>query len=251
MVTLESRDSQTNAGMLEGASPNTQLVCAWSGTAMIVLLGIGLFGSGLFPPMSPRNTPVQVAHFYGEHTGRLRAGLVLAFAGCALWGPFLSAITTQLRRIRNISSVLARTQAMASTLGWVFLAMPLVFFLVCAYRPGRDPAVLQGLNDLAWLTLNMPFVPFTVLTLVIGVAILQDTARQPIFPRWFGYLNLWCALLFAPAGLMPFFKTGTLDWRGLISMWLGFAVFGVWMVAGSWTLDRAIRRQALEEGVVQ
>jgi hypothetical protein len=216
---------------------------------MIVVAGIGLFGSGLFPPMSPQDTPHQVAAFYGHHTVRLRIGLVLAFGAFGLCGPFLAAITTQLRRIRNISPVLARTQAMSSALGWTFLAMPLIFFLVAAFRPDRNPDVLQGLNDLAFLTFLMPFAPFCVLVVAIGVAVLQDSAAEPILPRWFGYLNLWCALLFAPPAMMPFFKTGPLDWRGLISLWLGFAAFGAWLVAGSWTLDRAIRRQAHEAGI--
>jgi hypothetical protein len=227
-------------------SPRTQLVCAWSGTAMIVLAAIGLFGSGLFPPMSPQATPQQVANFYADDTDRLRAGLLLAFSAFGLCGSFLSAMTTQLRRIRNISPVLARTQAMSSAVGWAFLAIPLIFFLAAAFRPDRDADVLQGMNDLAFLTFLMPFAPFTLLVLVTGIAVLQDADREPILPRWYGYLNLWCALLFAPAGLMPFFKTGPLDWRGLISLWLGFAAFGLWLVVSSWTLDRAIRRQALE-----
>jgi hypothetical protein len=216
---------------------------------MIVLAGIGLFGSGLFPPMSPQATPQQVANFYAEDTDRLRAGLLLAFTAFGLCGPFLSAITTQLRRIRKISPVLARTQAMASAVGWAFLAIPLIFFLAAAFRPDRDADVLQGMNDLAFLTFLMPFAPFTLLALVTGVAVLQDPSREPTLPRWYGYLNLWCALLFAPAGLMPFFKTGPLDWRGLISLWLGFAAFGLWLVLSSWTLDRAIRRQAREADV--
>jgi hypothetical protein len=234
--------------LVNQASPLTQLVCAWSGTAMIVLAGIGLFGSGLFPPMSPQATPQQVAHFYGDDTALLRAGLVLAFAAFGLCGLFLAEITTQLRRIPNISPVLARAQSMSSAVGWVFLAMPLIFYLAAAFRPDRNPDVLQGLNDLAFLTFLMPFAPFCVLVGATGVAVLQDAGREPVFPRWYGYLNLWCALLFAPAGLMPFFKTGPLDWRGLISLWLGFAAFGLWLVASSWTLDRAIRREALEAG---
>ena len=249
MAIVEATHTQTHTGVLEGASPRTQLVCAWSGTVMIVFAGIGLFGSGLFPPMSPQNTPHQVAAFYGDDTVRLRIGLLLGFTAFALCGPFLAEITTQLRRIRNISPVLARTQSMSSALGWTFLAMPLIFFLVAAFRPGRNPAVEQGLNDLAFLTFLMPFAPFCVLVIATGVAVLQDPDREPILPRWFGYLNVWCGLLFAPAGLMPLFKTGPLDWRGLISLWLGFAAFGIWLVASSWTLDRAIRRQALEAGV--
>jgi hypothetical protein len=215
---------------------------------MIVLAAIGLFGSGLVPPPSPQDTPQQVTDFYSDHTGRLRAGLLLAFTAFALCGTFLSSLTTQLRRIRSANPVLARTQAMSSTVGWVFLAMPLIFFLAAAFRPDRNADVLQGMNDLAFLTFLMPFAPFCVLVAAVGVAVLQDDAREPIFPRWYGYLNLWCVLLFAPAGLMPFFKTGPLDWRGLISLWVGFVAFGLWLVASSWTLDRAIRRQALEAG---
>jgi hypothetical protein len=243
MATLEATDT----AVLARASPRTQLVCAWSGTAMIVLAGIGLFGSGLFPPMSPQATPQQVAHFYGDDTTLLRVGLVFAFAAFGLCGPFLAEITTQLRRIQNISPVLARTQSMSSAVGWVFLAMPLIFYLAAAFRPDRDPNVLQGMNDLAFLTFLMPFAPFCVLVAATGVAVLQDASREPVFPRWYGYLNLWCVVVFAPAGMMPLFKTGALDWRGLISLWLGFAAFGLWLVASSWTLDRAIRRQALDE----
>lgn len=216
---------------------------------MIVVAGIGLFGSGLFPPMSPQDTPHAVAVFYAQHTVRLRVGLVLGFGAFGLCGPFLAEMTTQLRRIRYISPVLARTQSMSSALGWTFLAMPLIFFLVTAFRPHRDPAVLQGLNDLSWLTFLMPYAPFCVLVIAAGVAMLQDTDPEPIFPRWYGYLNVWCGLLFAPAAMMPVFKSGPLDWRGLISLWLGFAAFGVWLVAGSWTMDRAVRRQAAEAGV--
>lgn len=243
MTTVEATDT----AVLAGASPRTQLVCAWSGTVMIVLAGIGLFGSGLFPPMSPQATPRQVARFYGDETVLLRVGLVFAFGAFGLCGPFLAELTTQLRRIQNISPVLARTQSMSSAVGWVFLAMPLIFYLAAAFRPDRNPAVLQGLNDLAFLTFLMPYAPFCVLVAATAVAVLQDAGREPVFPRWYGYLNVWCVLLFAAAGMMPFFKTGPLDWRGLISLWLGFAAFGAWLVASSWTLDRAIRRQALNE----
>src|SRR5260370_33500005 len=106
MATLEATDT----AVLARASPRTQLVCAWSGTAMIVLAGIGLFGSGLFPPMSPQATPQQVAHFYGDDTALMRVGLVFAFAAFGLCGPFLADITTQPPRIQNISPLHGRTQ---------------------------------------------------------------------------------------------------------------------------------------------
>src|SRR5262249_20319825 len=112
------------------------------------------------------------------------------------------------------------------------------------FRPESNPDVIRGLNDLAWFTLIMPFVPFVIVALVMGVAILQDPGPEPVFPRWFGYLCLWIALLQVPGGLLTFFHTGPFDWRGLFALWIPFTVFGIWMATTSWTLDRAIRREA-------
>ena len=226
----------------------TELACAWSGVAMMVLLSIGLFGCGLFPPISPNASPQEVADFYGDNTDLIRAGLLFSFIGFGLWGPFMASVGTQLQRIPGISPTLVRTQQLAAAAAWIFLLMPMLFYSAAAFRPDQDPNVLQALNDVGWFTFIMPFVPFAGIALVMGVAILQDESSEPIFPRWFGYLCLWIALLQVPGGILTFFKTGPFDWRGLFALWIPFTVFGIWMATSSWTLDRAIRRQAREAG---
>jgi hypothetical protein len=213
---------------------------------MIAIAGIGLFASGLFPPISPAASPQAIAHFYQTDTTLLRAGLLLAFAAFGLWGPFVAAISTQLRRIPNLSPVLAKTQQVAGAASYVFLLMPLLIFSAAAFRPDRNPSVLQGMNDIGWFTLIMPIMPFIPQAMAIGVAVLQDNGPEPLFPRWFGYFNLWVAVLFVPGGLLTFFKTGPFDWRGMFALWIPFAVFTIWIVGLGYMLDRAIRREARE-----
>jgi hypothetical protein len=56
------------------------------------------------------------------------------------------------------------------------------------------------------------------------------TAREPIFPRWVGFLNLWTAVLIIPAGLVEFFKTGPFAYDGAISFWFVWIVFFGWII---------------------
>jgi hypothetical protein len=50
-----------------------------------------------------------------------------------------------------------------------------------------------------------------------------------------------------PGGLIVFFKSGPLDWRGFISLYLLLAAFTVWVVTLVWALlTRAIRDQERE-----
>jgi hypothetical protein len=212
----------------------------------MIIAGIGMFGSGLFPPVSPHASPRAVAHFYGAHPTRMRAGILLAFVAFGLWGPWVAAISTQMRRIKNQSPVLAYTQLAAGAASWVFLLMPLLIFSAAAFRPTRDAAVLQGINDIGWFTFIMAIVPFIAQALVMGIATLQDQSLEPVFPRWFGYLNIWVAIIEVPGGLLTFFQTGPFDWRGLLALWIPFVAFATWIFSTSYVLDVAIKREQRE-----
>jgi len=123
--------------------------------------------------------------------------------------------------------------------------MPAYFWLAASYR-GRSPEIQQTLNDLGWL----PFDGFvwTIIwqNAVIGIVVLLDKRTAPIFPRWYGYLSIWCAFLYLPAGFNVFFKDGPLAWNGAVSWWvLLTAIFG-WLMTTTYLLLQATKRQELE-----
>jgi predicted nucleic acid-binding protein len=44
--------------------------------------------------------------------------------------------------------------------------------------------------------------------------------------------------------MIVFFKTGILSWTGILALWIPFVALVIWVTATSWTVDRAIVRQA-------
>jgi hypothetical protein len=117
-----------------------------------------------------------------------------------------------------------------------------------AYRPEhRSPEVTQALNDVFW----MMFVGIVgigiVQALVLAAAAFLDGTDPPTFPRWFGYLNIWFALLAVPGGAVVLFNDGPLAWNGVFAFWIPLAAFTVWVIAVTVVMLRSISAQDAAE----
>ena len=217
-------------------------VCALSGVAVVVLFFVGFAAvAGFIPPPAPTSGAEAVAALFREHHDRIRVGLLIATFASALLVPWSAEMALQLRRIEGARPVLSLTQfGLGAILALEFVYL-IFFWLVAAYRPDRDPSQIQTLNDMAW----MPFVGLVstgvLQALTIGLVILRDTDRAPVFPRWAGYANVWIALMFLPGALNVFFKTGPFAWNGLLAFYLVLVAFTVWMLMNSYLLLGAIR----------
>jgi hypothetical protein len=64
-----------------------------------------------------------------------------------------------------------------------------------------------------------------------------------VFPRWFGFLSIWCGLLYTPGALTFFFKTGPFAWNGLLTFYIAATAFFLWIVSLVILLLRAIGQQ--------
>jgi hypothetical protein len=151
-------------------------------------------------------------------------------------------------RIESAPPALANLQQIGGICVVIVTVLPLIVMNVAAFRPDRDPAVIQGINDLAWLLLVTPIGLFFLQDIPIAVAILMDRAARPVFPRWVGYANIWIPLTFLPAFFPYFAKTGPVAWQGLLVFYLGLATFGIWVLIMMWALLRALRQQEKEAG---
>lgn len=102
----------------------------------------------------------------------------------------------------------------------------------------------------SYVMLILPWPPIVGQLGALSVAIFSDRRAEPLFPRWFGYFNVWVALLLLPASAIIFFKTGPLAWTGVIGFWIPAAVFGVWYIVMTVILLRAISAEATSERAV-
>ena len=226
-----------------------QRAMAWCGLAVIVLTFAGFTLARLFPvPPGANLSTKQIAEFYSAHPTTTRLGLLLAAIGLGFSGPIVALITTQMLRIKSAPPALANLQQIGGICVVIVTVLPLIVMNVAAFRPDRDPAVLQAINDLAWLLLVTPIGLFFLQEIPIAVAILMDRTAHPVFPRWVGYANIWIPLTFLPAFFPYFAKTGPVAWQGLLVFYLGLATFGIWVIIMMWSLLRALRQQEKEAG---
>jgi hypothetical protein len=225
-----------------------QELCAWTGPLFMVVFLVGFwFIAGFVPPPSPHENALQIAHLYAAHTNAIRLGLLVAMIAGALSVPFQAVIAIQMRRIEGRSPVLSYTVLAMGAVNCILFTMPILIMTAAAFRPARDPALTQLLNDLAWIPFIIAFPPAVVQNIAIAIAVLGDRAPRPVFPRWVAYFNLWAAFLFLPAGLLTFFKHGPFAWNGLLSFWVALTMFGSWYLVMFFAVRHALEGQAEQE----
>jgi hypothetical protein len=205
---------------------------------VILMIGFGPL-CGWLPPPSPHDSAEKIAAMYEDRTNLIRLGLICFMLAGALLGPFVAAISAQMRRIEGGGGVLGHTQLGMGMLGVLLFILPSFLMQAAAFRPGRDPQLTQLLNDAAFLPFIGAFGPAVIQNISIALAAFKDT-EQRVFPRWLGYYNIWVALLFLPAALMYFFKTGPFAWDGVFVFWLPLTVFGSWFFVMFWVVRKAI-----------
>ncbi|HTK64785.1 MAG TPA: hypothetical protein VL595_20525 [Pseudonocardia sp.] len=229
-------------------STRTQLVFAWVAAACVLVDICAFLIAGYIPPPAANLTAEQLAGFYSEHATRLRIGIVVLYLGWSGWGLLVAGIATQMRRIDHHRPALTYLQIVSGTTSWLFLLPPTSALGAAAFRPERSPEITQALHDLAWITAFMAIVPFCVQNLAIAAAVLKDRRAEPVFPRWFGYFNIWVCVLFVPAVPLICFKTGPLSYNGLFVFWVPMVVFATEMLVLAWAIRDAALRDARLNG---
>jgi hypothetical protein len=168
---------------------------------------------------------------------------VLAMIGIFLTVPFFFVISMQMRRAERGFPMLSILQFASGLIVTVVLMIPMLLFVGAAFRPDRPPELTRLANDFSYLMLILPWPPILGQLIALTLVILGDRNPEPVFPRWFGYLNIWVSLLLLPATMIVFFKSGPFAWTGLIGFWIPAAVFGAWYLVTTWLLLRAVAQE--------
>jgi len=245
MQILEQAQDLPTAGNIKA-----QWVSLWTGPAVgAVLLVAAIAFPGFWPPMSPTMSADQVAAFYADHTAWIRASQVTFNLCGILIVPFLSLIVVQMKRMRQ-THVFAYCYLTAMVSGATIFALSNVFFLVAAFRPGRNPELIQLLNDLAWIVFIAPIGMVVSQFVLLALAVYFDDQEHPVFPKWVGHFSLIIAAAMVPAAGAAVFQTGPLAWDGLWSFWVRNGAYALFVIVMFFVLRKAIQRQAVDDGVI-
>ncbi len=231
-----SKDQRVNQQAFEKA-------CAWSGVICVVLFFAAFFFAGFIPPLSPSLTAEQVAAHYQQHVSGIRGGMGLMLISSAFYALFTAVTSAQMQRIPGVSITVIYAQLAAGAFACLTFLMPAIFFIVTSFRPERSVEMTQTLNDLSWIMLVIPWMPFMAQNFSFAFAIFSDERAGPLFPRWMGYLNIWAPVSFTPAIILPFFKSGPFAWGGLFVFWIPATIFVIWFALVTAMLLKAIGRK--------
>ncbi|MCV7282124.1 hypothetical protein H7J88_21065 [Mycolicibacterium flavescens] len=247
MQILEQVQDLPKAGNIKA-----QWVSLWTGPAVGAVLLVALLAfPGFWPPLSPTLSAEQVAAFYAENTAWIRFSQV-TFNLCGIMIlPFFMVIVVQMKRMKTQSHVFAYCYLTAVVSGATIFALSNIFFLVAAFRPGRNPELVMVLNDFAWIVFIAPVGMVVTQFVLLAVAVYFDDGPDPVFPRWVGHYSLATGIAMIPAAGAAVFDSGPLAWDGLLSFWLRNGAFAAFVIVMFFVLRRAVLRQAREEEVIR
>lgn len=239
--------------MNEKESLRIELISACCGPAFALGLVVcfGVLGHNLPAPPSPALDAAGLSRHILGNLGDLRLGWVVALVIMALYMPWSAQISTQMARIEKHSRTLTYLQLIGGALTVFVVSFGILCFAVAAFRPERDPELMQMLTDLGWLSFELQWALTTMQMVAMALVGLADRRETPLFPRWACFLSIWCGLSFAPASLTEYLKTGPFAWDGLLSYYIPWAAWLVWCGVISMYMVRDVRRRMALPAVAQ
>lgn len=138
-----------------------QLLCAWSGPAFVLLLGLGWVGlAGYLPPHSPSASAQEIAAIYFRDSLNIRVGMMIGMFATGFYVPWSTLIYVLMRRIEGTDQpVLSLTQLISGALGTTVFLVPAMIWTVAAFRVDNDPEIIRILNDFGWIFLTVVVPP--------------------------------------------------------------------------------------------
>lgn len=218
-------------------------IWAWPASLTIFLIGFVGF-AGFVPPPSPALTAQELADFFAGNLTGIRVGILIAMFAAALMLPFYAVISEEIKEIEGRPALLASIQWGGAVMLMIVFQLICLFWILASYRQDISPEITRMLNDFCWFVWSTFIPTYSIQYLCMAVAGFMDMRRNPLWPRWASWLNLWVAVTGAGGVLAVFFKGGPFAWDGIVGFWIPVIVFTIGMCVTAYLLQR---RCKLEE----
>lgn len=226
-------------------SERSQVVLVWWSLVSIVIFGLAwVFLIRLMPLPAPTLSAAEVARFYIENSLSIRLGATICSWTSAFLVPITVVVSLQLSRLEKGMPVWSILYFAGGILTSIFLVLPPVLWGVAAFTPTRPPEVTLIIHEFAILTFvttTQFFIFYMVALVVVTLGQAKDVVSP--FPRWFGYLTIWVALITEVGAVGYLTKHGPFAWNGLFVFWLPFGIGFAWLALLAVLLLRALGRQ--------
>jgi len=221
-----------------------QWICFWSIPVFYNIFGIVFLVLGrIMPPQSPTSSMDDIVAFM-QSPNLLIAATVLALS-LGLFFMSGGLVVAQMKRMAGVSPALRYACLAGMIVGSIpGCFFPMICFALGAFRPDYSPDIMAFLYDVGFLAFVGSLGCFSLQYIVFAIAIFLD--KNEIFPKWLGYVTIWCFVTELVAAPVWITRIGPFAWDGLLSFWLGTLIFVVWEMALCVCLYKAIKAQPVE-----
>ncbi len=221
---------------------------AWSGYLLLVAFYVAFAFAGILSPISPTMGQQGIHDFLVHHHTGILVGTVIIVLAVPFEYPYVVVTSLQLRRIEGGWGLISMLQLLTGVVAPIGFFLPMAILSAAAFRPGEHSLdVLSAMSDIFWLMLvgNACIQVLQVWSIALGALI--DKRPKPVFPRWYGWLNVVLGVLFIPGAFVFLTKTGPFAWNGLLAYLIPNLAYLVWKLSTPIVLLRAVKNEAAEE----
>src|SRR4029453_17362786 len=176
--------AQSERGFETMRRTDGELILLWTLPALgLIWISAFFLFPGFLHPVSPTMSAGEVAAFFRdpENLPRIRYSMILFNWFCVGLIPILTLIVMQIRRMAHRTPIFSYCILCCATGGPTLFLLANLFWLLAAFRPERDPALIQLFNDLAWVTFATQ-VPYLIAqSVILALAIYLDDQDRPVF----------------------------------------------------------------------
>lgn len=232
--------------MNERTALNYQLISAWCGPLFLVafVLFWGVIGNNLPSPPAPSLSAVELAERYITNLTEIRLGFIVSLIVIVLYMPWTALLTAQMAKIEGEYRTLSYLQLIGGALTVMVVSFSAMFWVAAAFRPDRDPVIIQTLTDVGWLCIDLQYACTTLQMVAAALVGLADKRKVPLFPRWVCYLTIWSGLTFLPASLTGVLQTGPFAWNGALSYYIPYFFWLLWFAVASYYMLKEVYRRS-------
>lgn len=245
----------TRQSVAEATTENTRLdytllrLALWS---VCIYVGLGLAGfavlAGFWPPPGEDLDAAAIARYFQIHSTGIRIGMVLMVVGAPCYYTWSVALSKIISRMEGPMGPLSMTELLGGLMTALVTAVPAVVWQTVAFRgDAHSPDTIRTFYDFGWLFFDLTFMFSLLQSAALGIAILADGRKQPLFRRWVGYVCFLTAAVYVPLALVPFARTGPFAWHGVLNFWAVFVMFFVLIAVVTPYAFRALRRLEAED----
>lgn len=217
----------------------------WCGLGFLVFIVAGLIPfAGFVPPPAPSLGHSELVSLFEGKLNSMRIAMICIMLAGGMYAISYALVARYVSFVEGRWGLLAMSMLVFGVMNGLAFMVPPIFWLTALFRIDVAPEIVAVLNTMGWIMFLGMAAPTIFIMLISSLVAFLDQSKIPLFPRWFGYLNIWGAMIFLPGQLIFFFYDGIFAWNGLVGFWLVAADFFLQYLFTMYFVYVAINRKA-------